>query len=68
MVKWSKSCWEQLETIAFNAYEYTGFYSSALNAIDEAMKIRDLVNSNLNIGNKIKNTMLHTYTQHQEAH
>lgn len=55
MVRWSKIGWEQLETIAFNAYSYTGFKSSAINVMNDARRVGELIDNNPRIGQRVHN-------------
>lgn len=55
MAKWTKEGWELLETIALNAYLFTGFRASALNVMEDAQRVCKIIESNPGIGKKIKN-------------
>lgn len=55
MARWTQEGWESLETIAFNAYQFTGFRASALNVMRDAKRVCDLIQGHPGIGKSIKN-------------
>ncbi len=55
MAKWTKEGWELLETIALNAYLFTGFRASALKVMEDAQSVCKIIEANPGIGKKIKN-------------
>jgi hypothetical protein len=55
VARWTKIGWQQLETIALNAYVFTGFRASATNVVKDAQRICKLFESNPGIGKEIKN-------------
>jgi hypothetical protein len=55
VARWTKEGWELLESIAINAYAFTGFRSSALRVMEEAKFVCELVETSPGIGKKMKN-------------
>ena len=55
MAKWTQEGRELLETIALNAYLFTGFRASALNVMEDAQRVFKIIEANPGIGKKIKN-------------
>ncbi len=55
MAKWTEDGWELLESIALNAYVFTGFKASASKVMEDAIRVCNIIEANPRIGNHIKN-------------
>lgn len=55
MARWTEEGWELLESIALNAFVFTGFKLSAVRVIEDAKRVVDLVEANPGLGKRVRN-------------